>query len=147
MSNYNERYDNLSEDIIEDFLKVVGTKNFPLDINFTYLSDSKLKQVIKLEKISDKYQFLLEKDILVTFNEDLYDTMISDEEMIQILIEQELDKISFNPSNGKIKITKPNLVTFTPLVDKYGVDKIMRANQVGELASEQKADMESNFTE
>ena len=143
MSQYNERYDDLSEDIIDNFKSIVDSKSFPADIKFRYLSDSKMKCVVKIEKLSDKNQFLMENDILVLFNEELYDSMVSDEEMVKILIEQEIDKIAFNPNNGKIKINKPNFVTFTPLVEKYGVDKVMRANQVGELVSN--PDKESDF--
>lgn len=71
-------------------------------------------------------------------NEDLF--RVFDEESITILIEQELDKVSINIDNGKIKLIKPDLTTFSGIVSKYGIEKVARANQVEELYNQQKKD-------
>ena len=71
--------------------------------------------------------------------------LVFDEESVQILIEQELDKISVNIDTGKIKLVKPDLNTFSSLINKYGIEKIARANKVEELYSEQKQDQEEDF--
>ena len=65
---------------------------------------------------------------------------VFDEESVQILIEQEIDKISINIDNGKIKLIKTDLNTFSAIVNKYGVEKVARANKVEELYHEQKQD-------
>ena len=76
-------------------------------------------------------------------NEDLMN--VFDEESIEILIEQEIDKISVNLDTGKIKMIKPDLTTFSSLINKYGIEKIARANKVEELYAEQKQDAEEDF--
>lgn len=139
-----ERYQELSEDIQELFMGIIEKKSFALNIGFRFIYDSKLKQVIKIQKLQDIYTFLLNKEILVFVNEDLYEKM-QDEESLNILFEQEIDRIGINSKTGKIVMNKPDLITFSPLVNKYGADKIMRANQIDVLSSEQQEDMVSNF--
>jgi hypothetical protein len=70
---------------------------------------------------------------------------VFDEESIQILIEQEIDKISVNMDTGKIKMVKPDLNTFSSLINKYGIEKIARANKVEELYTQQKEDNQGDF--
>lgn len=138
-----ERYEELSEDIKELFMEIFNSKSFALTIGFEFVYDPKLKQVIKIQKLSDIYSFLLKKEIIVFVNEDLYDKM--DEESLKILFEQEIDRLGVNSKNGKIVMNKPDIVTFSPLITKYGAEKVMRANQVDVLSSEQEDDMVSNF--
>ena len=57
---------------------------------------------------------------------------VFDEESRTILIEQELDKVSMHTETGKIKMLKTDLNTFSSLVNKYGVEKVARANKSDE---------------
>ena len=45
-----------------------------------------------------------------------------------------------NLETGRIKLVKTDLNTFSSLVNKYGVEKVARANKVEELYKEQMAD-------
>jgi hypothetical protein len=74
----------------------------------------------------------------VSINESLLN--VYDEESITILFEQEIDKININIDTGKIKLVKTDLNTFSSLVNKYGVEKVARANKVEELYQAQKQD-------
>mgnify|MGYP003345727477 FL=1 len=91
----------------------------------------------------DQFAFILEKELLVTINDDLMS--VFEEESIQILMEQEIDKISVNMDTGKIKMVKPDLTTFSGLINKYGIEKVAKANKVEELYAEQKQDAEEDF--
>lgn len=143
MADQEERYDELSQDTIDFFTGVYDTKAFSIKIGFKFISDSKMKQSIKVMKLSDMYKFLLNKDVLVIINEDLFDKL--DEESMKILIEQELDKIEVDFKNGKIKMVQPDVKTFAGILSKYGEEAVLRANQVDKLSSEQKEDMETGF--
>lgn len=134
MDNYYE----ISEDTIDEFLEIFNKKSFPTKIEFEYQGYSKQKDLIKIEKIPDKFSAILKKDLLVTFNEDLMN--VFDEESRTILIEQELDKVSMHTETGKIKMLKTDLNTFSSLVNKYGVEKVARANAIINLTHEQKND-------
>jgi hypothetical protein len=138
MDNFYE----VSEDTIEEFMEIFNKKTFPTRIEFLFIGNSKQKDLIKITKIPDDYSFELKKELKVTINEDL---MIAfDDESRVILIEQELDKVSMHSETGKIKLVKSDLNTFSSLVNKYGIEKVARANKVEELYQQQKADQQQN---
>ena len=132
------KYYELSDDTIAKFNEVFNKKTFPLAVRFQFIGCETQKQLIKVTKMPDPFEFLLEKELLVMMNEDLI--RVFDDESIDILIEQELDKISISIDTGKIKLVKPDLTTFSGIVSKYGIEKVARANQVEELYEQQKKD-------
>lgn len=133
-----DRFYELSEDTIDDFYKVFNKKSFPIPLKFQFIGDSKQKNLIKIAKIADDYAFVLQKELKVSINEDLLNAY--DDESIIILLEQEIDKININLDSGKVKLVKTDLNTFSSLVNKYGVEKVARANKVEELYQEQQKD-------
>jgi len=133
----------ISDDTITTFKKVFTKKSFPFNVGFEFIGCDSQKNLIKISKLPDQFGFILEKELLVQINEDLMN--VFDEESIQILIEQEIDKISVNMDTGKIKMVKPDLTTFSSLINKYGIEKIAKANKVEELYSQQKEDMQEDF--
>lgn len=133
-----DRFYELSEDTIDDFYKIFNKKSFPIPLKFEFIGDSKQKNLVKIAKIADDYSFLLKKELKVSINEDLLNAY--DEESITILFEQEIDKININIDSGKVKLVKTDLNTFSSLVNKYGVEKVARANKVEELYQQQVKD-------
>lgn len=138
-----ERYSELSEETIKDFMDIFERKSFPLPIKFQFIGDSKSKNVISIKKIPNDMSFVLDKELKVTINEELLEAY--DDESINILFEQEIDKIEPNIDSGKIKIVKTDLNTFSSIVNKYGVEKVARANKVEELYNEQRQDSNNEF--
>lgn len=137
-----EAFYDLDETTEELFMEVFNKKSFPVNVSFQFIGSSKQKQLIKVSKVADDFAFVLKKDLKVTINEDLLD--VFDEESITILIEQEIDKININMESGKIKLVGTDLNTFSSIVNKYGVEKVARANKVEELYSEQQKDAKEN---
>jgi len=135
------RYFEVSEEFIQFFNEIFNKKSFPIDIKFKFLGDTKLKKVVSLAKLSEKIQVITVAQVLVEVNEDLFDKF--DALTNTLLIETELDKISINMETGKIKTNKLNLVTSTGVVNKFGIEAVMRANQVEQMA----ADVDMEFTE
>jgi hypothetical protein len=130
----------LQDDTIQKFNSVFKKKAFPVDMRFQFVGNSKQKHLIKISKIADSYAFILDKELLVSINEDIM--AVFDDESVGILIEQEIDKVSINIDTGKIKMVKPDLTTFSSLINKYGIDKIAKANNLEELYSQQKEDQQ-----
>lgn len=128
----------LSEDTIDEFFVIFNNKSFPIKINIEFIGNSKQKQLIKIAKIADDLSFVLQKELKVTINETLMDSF--DDDARTILIEQELEKINMNLETGKIKMIQTELNTFSSIVNKYGVERVSRANQVESLFVEQQAD-------
>lgn len=133
-----ENFYEISEDTIEEFMDVFNKKTFPTKIEFLFIGNSKQKDLIKITKIPDDISFKLKKELKVMVNEDLMSSF--DDESRTILIEQELDKVSMHSETGKIKLVKTDLNTFSSIVNKYGVEKVARANAIVNLAFEQKQD-------
>lgn len=133
-----EKFYDLSDDVIDTFTEIYNAKSFPINIGFKFVGASKQKQLIKMKKLTDDMQYIVGKDIIVYINEDVFDKF--DDESKKILIEQELDGIWVDANSGKIKTVKPDLTTFSGLVNKYGIDKVARANQVEDLYHQQKSD-------
>jgi len=133
----------LSDDTVNQFNSVFNTKSFPIQVGFQFVGSESQKQLIKISKLPDQYSFLLGKELLVMMNEDLLN--IFDAESIKILIEQELDKVSINVESGKIKMIRPDLNTFASIINKWGTEKVMRANQVEDLYQKQKSDGVEEF--
>ena len=133
-----DRFYELSQDTIDDFYNIFNKKSFPISLKFQFIGDSKQKNLVKIAKIADDYSFILLKELKITINEDLLNAY--DEESSTILFEQEIDKININIDSGKVKLVKTDLNTFSSLVNKYGVEKVARANKVEELYQEQQKD-------
>jgi hypothetical protein len=138
MDNFYE----LSEDTISTFFEIFNKKSFPLSIKFQFVGDQKQKELIKVSLINSKFSFLLGKEVLVSVNEDIMNAF--DDESITILMEQEIDKIYINIETGKMKLIKTDLNTFSSLVNKYGVEKVARANKVEELYQDQQKDAKND---
>jgi hypothetical protein len=128
----------LSDDTIQKFKQTYNRKSFPFNIGFEFVGSESQKNLIKIQKLADPIAFTLEKEMLVTINETLMD--VFDGESVEILFEQELDKIQINMDSGKVKLIKPDLTTFSSLINKYGIEKIARANKVEELYQQQQQD-------
>lgn len=131
-------YYEISDDTIEKFNSIFNKKSFPISVKFQYLGNEKQKNLIKISKVPDQFSFVLGKELLVSINEDLMNKF--DEDSINILMEQEINKISINIDSGKIKLIKPDLTTFSSLISKHGIEKVGRANQVEELYNQQLQD-------
>ena len=137
-----ETYYEVDSSTEELFLEVFNKKSLPVNVKLLFQGNSKQKQLIKVSKISDQYAFALGKELLISVNEDLFN--VFDDESVTILIEQEIDKININMESGKIKLVGTDLNTFSSIVNKYGVEKVARANKVEELYHEQKVDAKSD---
>ena len=137
------KYYQLSNESISKFSEVFNKKAFPMAVRFQFVGCETQKQLIKISKMPEHFEFLLERELLIIMNEDLL--RIFDDESIDILIEQELDKVSISIDSGKIKLVKPDLTTFSGIISKYGIEKVARANQVEELYDQQKKDGNDEF--
>jgi hypothetical protein len=137
-----DKFYELDKDSIDQFYEVFNKKSFPVNVGFKFLGSSKQKKIISIKKMPDEYAFLLEKELMVYINEELMEKF--DDVARNILIEQEVDKLSIDIGTGKIKMIKPDLTTFASLVNKYGIEEVSRANQVEILSVQQKEDQESD---
>lgn len=120
------------QDVTRKFFNSVLKKiNQPYALKYLLINNDKLRGAVKLQKISDIYQYICKSEIIVFFNEELWDLL--DDQAKEILLRQELDKVSVNMDSGKLKLLKPDVVTFSGILKKYGFENVARANQLTEL--------------
>lgn len=138
------KFYDVSDETVNMFAEIVRKKVLN-DVSFQFIGSDSQKVVVKVSKLSEQYEYMLKKHILVSINEKLMTDF--DDEAINILFEQEIDKITFNIETGKVKLRKTDINTFASLIKKYGIEKISRANQLAEITSEVKVstDFENNF--
>lgn len=133
-STSNSKFSDISEDTEKFFNNLLKKINQPFVLKFLLINNEKLKTAIKIQKISEVYQHICKADVIVFFNEDIFDKL--DNSAKEILLRQELDKISVNVESGKIKLVKPDVVTFSGILKKFGFEKVARANQLNDLVTE-----------
>lgn len=136
-----EQFHELAEYVIEYFTEIEQKLGLSVDMKYVYQADDKQKTLIKIIKIADRYSVLLKADFLISFNEDYFD--VFDDEAKNILIDQELALIEIDYEKGTKKIGRPDLITSSGVIKKYGVDAVERANKVRDLLTEQQADKDA----
>ena len=137
-----EQFHELAEYVVEYFDELNKKVSFPLDLKYVYQADDKQKTLVKIVKIVDRYSILLKADFLISFNEDYFDAF--DDEAKNILIDQELALIEVDFDKGTFKIGRPDLITSSGIIKRYGVEAVERANQVRDLFGQQQADNEKD---
>jgi len=137
-----EKFHEVSQKAEDAFNNVVSKIALPYTINFKLIGNDTQKNLVKLSKVADVYSYLTSLQVLVIFNNTYIDAL--DDEAVEILIQQELDRLQFNMKTGKISISAPELQTSVGVVKKYGIDEVARANKLEELYAEQKADDDPN---
>lgn len=138
-----QKFHDLDESVIQTFMKVWDEQKTSYGIDFTFIGSTKSKELISIKRIPEQYSFLMEKDMLVIINEGLFDAY--DEDSINILFEQEISRISVNLDSGKITINKPDVITSSYMVSKYGSERVFRANQVDILAATQNESLTHDY--
>lgn len=137
MSTENKFYE-LSEDTLELIQGLVSKMALPFNLRIKYMGNSKQKQLVKLQKVSDVFSHITNIDLLMFVNEDYYIRL--EEKNAEILIYQELDRLQFDIEKGTFKIAKFLLQTNPGVLKKYGIDAVAEANQLSDLYTQQKAD-------
>ena len=136
----------ISEETEKKFLSIVKTKYGLEEIAFQFIGKKSQKALVKISKVPEQYEFLLKKHVIVSINEEMM-SEYDENESIDILFEQEIDRLSYEFEKSKVKLIKTDINTFSSLITKYGIEKISRANQLSELVADciQQTDFENNF--
>ncbi len=132
------KFYDLHEDTIEMIETVISKMALPFNLKIKYLGNSKQKCLVKLQKLNDVVVYMTNVDLIVYINEDYL--IKFDDEISEILLFQELDRLEFDINKGTFKIGKFQLQTNPGVLKKYGIDAVAEANQLVELYTQQKAD-------
>lgn len=137
MSTENKYYD-LDQDTIDFVNEVMEKIAFPFNVRVKMIGTTKLKGLVKLQKVADIFAHITGYDMIVYINEDYL--MRLEDSNSEILLYQELDRLQFDLEKGTFKLTKFQLQTNPGVLKKYGIDAVANANQLTDLLTQQKAD-------
>ncbi|MFV2015049.1 MAG: hypothetical protein ACC656_06460 [Candidatus Heimdallarchaeota archaeon] len=118
---------------------MINKINAPYQIKYFLVNATRQKQIVKLNKPSELYSFVSKYDVILTFNDILFER-IDDTELCEILILQEIDRVTIDIESGRIRTNRPDMTTFSGIIKKFGWEKVARANQIADLASSQQQD-------
>jgi len=124
------------DEIIEVFNKIVLNKAFNDTSVFQIVADNNLKKLISIKLIPEMYELFVNKSVMVLVNPEYFEILKSDENIVKILFEQELDNIYTDNKTGKIKKGKPNLITNLGIVQKFNSDNVYKAIEMEKLIIE-----------
>jgi hypothetical protein len=126
-----EIYYEVSQELEDTFAKIWKSLHISVDLKYKLIGNSKLKGGIKISKLRDVLSYLTNQEMLIELNEnDLYTL---DDVAMEIVISQELSKIYIDPNTGKIRLLKPDVITFSGIIKKYSLEDVTRANTLVKL--------------
>ena len=133
-----DRYFTLGDDTIEKFNLAQKKLALPVKIAFKLEGDKKQKSLVCVKKISELYYHSFGYQVMVIINEGLLDNL-DDDESVDILFREALNGLTVNPVSGAIKISSPDYITSSAMMEKYK-EELPRAKEMEKMALAQMAD-------
>ena len=141
MTTHLQRFYEVEDSTIKRFNDVYDKLAMPIRLEFKIYGDSKLKKLIEIKKASPDEEFIYKTQIRIKFNEDLLN-LLDEDESVDLLIRECLNGLEVNTQTGVIKIKKPDMTTFTSIMEKYTLEKVKRAKELEKTTLEQISDKE-----
>lgn len=131
-----ERYYELGNDTIQKIDEYISKfSSSPYRLEYAFIGDNKLKDLLKITKINDTFLFITKKQVLITVNESIWDVL--DESDIEILVREQINMLIVDLDSGKIKIEKPTFNSSKSIIEKYSFEEVMRVKELVKLTLQQ----------
>ena len=126
----------LSDDTIKFFNDVIDTTTLEQYIKFEFRDNNKLKgaRITAITKPKGLWKKELEDEnsesgnnkeiIYIEINEEIFDQL--DEPLKRLIADDCLTEISWDMNGDKLVTTKPDIITYTGVMNKYGPEEILR---------------------
>lgn len=140
MAEYQEPFEDTT-DLYKKYIEKAGLTNF---INITILSNNKAKEIYKINKANELLRYRTGDDIIIVVNEIILDKL--EDEDKEMVIEESISSIHYNTEKDRIEISKPDVVTYSGVLSKYGFDKWNKVRETIKLffESEKQSDSETS---
>lgn len=130
------RYEEPFEDTLDLFNETINSVGLNQYITITILVDNKLKNLYKPPiKANDLLKYRTGDDVIIIINQNIFD--LYEEADKKIIVEEILAGVHYNLEKERVEISKPDVVTFSGIIRKYGIDNWSRITQIARLAIEQ----------
>lgn len=113
MAKYEEPFEE-TQDLYNQLIEQAGLSNF---VNITILTDNKAKKIFNPVKANELLKYRTGDDIIIILNEKIFDQLTQEQRII--VAEESLAGISFDSEKDRIVINKPDVVTFSGILNKH----------------------------
>lgn len=122
---------------VSDYFNEIFDKHTTLGhyVTVKLVNNEKLKHLIEIKKFNDLVTFLLNKEIVVSFNSQIFD--ILDEKQREILILEALQAIEYDSEKDQLKLVAPDVATYSPIIKKYTIETYLETQDILKAAIEQ----------
>ena len=136
------KYEETFEETKTLFNQLILNSGLSNNVNTTILTNNKAKDIFKVNKANELLKYRTGDDIIIVLNEKIFDQLTPTQRTI--VAEESLASIGYDLENDKISISKPDVVTFSGLLNKHSFDvwNVLRESIKSLYAKEQQTDDE-----
>ena len=116
MAKYEQPYEDTT-DLYDKIIEKSGLKNY---INITVLNNSKAKEIFKVNKANELLKYRTNDDVIIVINENAMDKLTPEQK--EMVVVESLASIHYNVDKDRLEISKPDVVTFSGILSKYGFE-------------------------
>jgi len=140
------KYEETFEETKTLFNQLILNSGLSNNVNITILTNNKAKDIFKVNKANELLKYRTGDDIIIVLNEKIFDQLTPTQRTI--VAEESLASIGYDLENDKISISKPDVVTFSGLLNKHSFDvwNVLRESIKSLYAKEQQTDDELTST-
>lgn len=113
MAAYNEPH----QETTNLYNQAIDTADLARYINITIVVNDRAKEIFKVVKANDLLKFRTQDDVLIVINEKILDRLTPEQRVV--VVEESLASISYDTEADKLMINKPDVVTFSGVLQKY----------------------------
>lgn len=122
------KFDELFDDVQEVFDNAVNRTTLERQVKIKIVANDKLKEIYKVVKTNDLTKYLADDiDVVIIVNQFIFDQL--EDGMKDIVVDEALAYINFDPEKDKVSLGKPDLNTFTPIIMKHGFESYVRVQE------------------
>ena len=110
------KYEEVFEETQALYDTAIINANLAQFVNITVLSNNKAKEIFKVNKANDLLKYRTGDDIIIVLNEKIFEQLTPEQRVI--VVEESIASISYDSENDKLIISKPDVVTFSGILEK-----------------------------
>lgn len=112
-----KNYEEVFEDTLALFEKALSENQLEQHIKVKILADNSQKEIGKVVKANDLVKHLTEEDVIIILNELIFEKL--EDEHKNMVVAELMASIYFDTEKAKVAIIKPDVHTYSLLLEKY----------------------------
>lgn len=136
------KYEEVFEETKNLYTQLMLASGISNNVNIVIIANNKAKDIFKVNKANELLKYRSGDDIIIVLNEKIFDQLTPAQR--RIVAEESLASIGYDLENEKITISKPDVVTFSGLLNKHSFEvwNVLRESIKSLYAKEEQTDDE-----